>query len=217
MDHDIVPVLAIVLIFGAPVAAWIVSRVLRHQERMEYLRRGMMPPPDVGGRNFRKWYREVNSTGNAGPAPGAPIPPPWQAGPVVPPPRGYSGDDDPQCALFKGIRISLIGLAILIGVSFIGGSPFHPGPLALAGLIPMFVGIAQIIIALLSGAQLPGLGRSTFFVPPPGPGYGPRPGPPPPQQPGAAWQPGDAWPWGQQPGRAHLEELSKPPAPPDTR
>ena len=46
MDYDnLIPLVAIVFIFGAPIAAFIVSRVLAHQERMEMLRRGFVPPP----------------------------------------------------------------------------------------------------------------------------------------------------------------------------
>ena len=57
--------------------------------------------------------------------------------------------------LRRGIQVACIGLALLIGLSFIG---FHDGryvygPWLLGGLIPMFVDIAQIISAVLSGAQ----------------------------------------------------------------
>jgi|SRR5580658_4061210 hypothetical protein len=210
--EDITGALAIIFIFGAPVAAWIVSRVLRHQEQMEYLRRGMVPPPHVSGRAFRRWYREVNRTGATG------VPPPWPTTPTTPAAAPqmpyYPPGDDPQHALFKGIRTAIIGLGILLGVSFFGGTwgsaDFHGGPWLLLGLVPMFVGIAQIIIAVLSGAQLPGVGRTTFIPPPPpGPSAGPRQ-----PQPGAPWQPGGAW---QQPGRPHVEELSKPTPPPDRR
>ncbi|HTW86250.1 MAG TPA: hypothetical protein VMD91_19415 [Candidatus Sulfotelmatobacter sp.] len=210
--QDFTAVIAVFLIFGAPIAAWIVSRVLRHQEHMEYLRRGMVPPPSVGGRAFRRWYREMNQAGPAGQAV-----PPWQTGAPMPPPRAarYCGpDDDPQRALAKGIQTAMIGLAILIGLSFIGGTPgtsdFHGGPWLLGGLIPMFVGIAMIISALLAGAQLPG-GTRTTFVPPPPPGPGPG-GPQAPQD--IPWHPGSAW---HQPGRPHFEELSKPAPPPDKR
>ncbi|HXM08036.1 MAG TPA: hypothetical protein VN936_11245, partial [Candidatus Acidoferrum sp.] len=47
MENTVVPVIAIFIIFGAPIAAWIVTRVLAHQERMEMLRRGFVPPPDA--------------------------------------------------------------------------------------------------------------------------------------------------------------------------
>ncbi|MBV9408193.1 MAG: hypothetical protein JO164_05185 [Candidatus Eremiobacteraeota bacterium] len=126
-------------------------------------------------------------------------------------------EDDPQQALFKGIRLTLIGFAILLGLSFIGGG--HGGPWLLGGLIPMFVGIAQIIIALLSGAQLPGIQPGITLIPPPQP---PPPGSPPPPPGGwtngsAPGAPGAPPPWAQQPGRPHFEELSKPTPPPDVR
>jgi len=201
MHDDVVALFAIFCIFGAPVLAFVILRILAHAERIEMIRRGMVPPPSgfggMGGRRaWRAWQaQQGQNPWQMGPIPAAPV------RPTVP-----SADDDPQCALFKGIRLAMIGLAIFIGLSFIGGMPgtgdFHGGPWLLGGLIPMFVGIAQIIIALLSGAQLP-MGPRATFIPPPSP--------PPPPPPGAAAPPPSAW---QQPGR-RFEELSKPPSPPD--
>ena len=178
MSDNLVAGLAIMLIFGAPIAAWIVSRVLVHQERMEMIRRGVVPPP--GGMR------------------GMP-PPGWQAGPIPPPQAGkrgvYPGYEDTSCAqrqLRKGITVAFVGLAIFIGLSFIGmdDGRFTPGPWLIGGLVPTFVGIAQIINALLNGAQLPSFGAGNpsahsgnFGPPPPGP---------PPQTPAGpyAWRPG---------------------------
>jgi hypothetical protein len=220
MHHDdsIAAAFFFFFVFGAPVLAFIVSRVLRHHERIEMLRRGMMPP-EFDKRAYRAWRK----SGAPWPPPGAPWPPPGGAtqGPWAQPAATawpQRNDDDPQCALHKGIRIAAVGLALVIGLSFIGGTPgspdFRGGPWLLGGLIPMFVGIAQILIAVLSGAQLPGVqGRTTFIPPPHAP---PGPGAPPPQPPpnyGAAPPP----PWAQQPGRPRYEELSKPVQPPDVR
>jgi hypothetical protein len=94
---------------------------------------------------------------------------------------------------------------LLIGLSFIGyhsgDGPFgsatiHPGPWLLGGLIPMFVGVAQIIIALLSGATF---GAPRFGPPPPPPAGG--------QRTYGSSQPG-------QPGPRY-EELARPVKPPD--
>ena len=124
--------------------------------------------------------------------------------------RDYNAYDDPnsaQCTMHRGIVTTMVGFAILIGLSFIGyhagDGPFspatiHPGPWLLGGLIPMFVGIAQIIIGLLSGAAF------TFHTPQPGPGpYAPPPG----QRPDGAPQPGEPGP--------RYEELARPVPPPD--
>ena len=204
MDHNdsIVAIFAIFCVFGAPVAAFIVMRILAHRERIEMIRRGMAPPTGMfggGRRAWRTWQAQQQAQQGR----------PWQQGgpiPGAPPAAGYGDDDDPQCALFKGIRLAMIGLAIFIGLSFIGGMPgspdFRGGPWLLGGLIPMFVGIAQMIIALLSGAQFP-VGPRATFIPPPSP--------PPPPPPGASTPPPSAW---QQPGR-RFEELSKPVQPPD--
>jgi hypothetical protein len=214
MHHDeIAAVFGTMFIFGAPVLAFIIARVLRHQERIEMLRRGMMPP-EFDKRAYRAWRK----SGMAGPPPGGPAyaaHAPWQQpGPGTWQPRN---DDDPQCALFKGIRIAAVGFALVIGLSFIGGTPgapdFRGGPWLLGGLIPMFVGIAQILIAVLSGARIPGVQDRTTFTPPP---YAPPgPGAPPPQPPpGYGAAPPTPPPWAQ---RSPFEELSKPVQPPDLR
>jgi hypothetical protein len=76
----------------------------------------------------------------------------------------------------------------------------------------MFVGIAQILIAILSGAQLPGVQGRTTIIPPP---Y-PPPGAPPPQPPppGYGNAPPTPPPWAERP---RFDELSKPVQPPDLR
>ena len=215
-DDSIAAVFATMFIFGAPVAAFIVARVLRHQERLEMLRRGIMPPPDFDKRAYRAWRK----TGAPWPPPGGPAQTaqtPW----TQPTPESSwrpASDDDPQRALFKGIRIAAVGLALVIGLSFIGGTPgssdFRGGPWLLGGLIPMFVGIAQILIAVLSGAQLPGVQGRTTFIPPPYPPPGPGAPPPPQPPPGYGATPPVPPPWAERP---RFEELSKPVQPPDLR
>ena len=211
MNDNVVGALAVIMIFGLPISGWIASIVFRHQERMEMLRRGIIPPPTFDKSAYKAWKRS-----------GAPWPPPgagaaqqtpWTAQQPVPPPRWTAADDDPQRALFKGIRVALIGLAITVGLGWAFGG-YRGNPAILAGLIPMFVGIAQIIVALLSGAQLPGVMPQTTFIPPPPP---PGPGaPPPPPDSGFAGS-GPPPPWAQQPGRPRFEELSKPVPPPDVK
>jgi hypothetical protein len=171
---DFAAVLAIFCIFGLPIIAYIVVKVLAHQERIELIRRGYAPPP---GGNWKKAARQMGPMGPMG-GPTGPVPPPPYAGPAP----GMFDLDGPQRQLNKGIMVGLIGLAITIGMSFIGmdnsgplGTPgFHPGPELLFGLIPMFVGIAQIITAILGGAQIGTIGGARPFVPP---GSGPMPGP----------------------------------------
>jgi hypothetical protein len=200
MSDNSVAALAVLCIFGAPIAAFIVMRLLAHRERIEMIRRGMVPPPRSGG---REWQR-MNAQNVNVPPPGPP--PAWTPG---------SGDLDADRSLRKGIMLALIGVAILIGLSFIGydnNGPFnspelHPGPWLLGGLIPMFVGIAQIIVALLSGARL---GQ-------PGPAPPPYGGAAPPPYPGPAAAPG---PHVYEPEpRTHsgYEELKRPVPPPDRR
>jgi len=209
MSDNTVGALAIIFIFGGPVAAWIVMRVLRHRERMAMLQRGMMPPPDFANKDVYKAWR---GAGSPWPPPGAAPQPTWTPPPPAAP-AWTAPEDDPQRALFKGIRLALIGFAITagLGIAFHG---FSGNPAILFGLVPMFVGIAQILIAVLSGAQLPGVEGRTAFIPPPYPP--PGPGAPPPQPPPGygATPPPTPPPWAE---RSRFEELSKPVQPPDLR
>ena len=206
-DDSIIAITAIMFVFGAPVFAFVVSRVLRHHERLEMLRRGIVPPPEFDKRAYRAWRKS-----------GAPWPPPG-AGQAQAPwgaqaaPNWSASEDDPQRALYKGIRLALIGFAITMGLGIAFGG-YSGNPIILGGLIPMFVGIAQIIIAVLSGAQLPGVQPYMTYGPPP-PQPPPGPGAPPPPPPGYGAQPPHTPPpWAQRPP---FEELSKPVQPPDLR
>jgi hypothetical protein len=208
MSDNSVAALALMCIFGAPVGAFVVMRLLAHRERIEMIRRGMVPPPQMYANN--KSWKNANFGGPAGMGmqPPPQPPPAWVPGP--------NDTDAPDRSLRKGIMLALIGLAILIGLSFIGydrSGPFnspevHPGPWLLGGLIPMFVGIAQIIVAILSGARLGPLGGTS--VPPPYPGATSTP----PPYPGAAGK----HPYEPEP-RTHsgYEELKRPVPPPDRR
>jgi hypothetical protein len=207
--EDLIPLMGMLMVFGLPIGGWITIRVLQHRERMAMLARGIVPPPDD-----RAWRRMQRRGGQAW------TPPPWTAAGPAPVPPGYPVYDvqAAQCSLNKGIRTAMVGLALLIGLSFIGyhsgDGPFgtasiHPGPWLLGGLIPMFVGIAQIITALMAGAQFT-LMRPQ--VPPPnsGPtqrtyGSGPSNGNAPPPPP----YPSNSGP--------HYEELARPVKPPDVR
>lgn len=155
--EDLIPILAIICIFGLPIGGWVAIRVLQHQERMEMIKRGMMPPPA----GAEKWAAAAGT-------------------PAAQPGPNYAA----QAMLRKGIMTTFIGLALLIGLSFIGfhdgGNSWVPGPWLLGGLIPMFVGVAQVIGALMSGAEFPG-GRTTVI---PGPRFDAPPPPPPPPQSG---------------------------------
>jgi hypothetical protein len=206
MGDDVVACIAVVLIFGGPLAALVIWRVLAHQERIEMIRRGYIPPPDprmTGG-----WRR-----GGWGPGP---IPPP---GTTEQPMSGYGPPPPPgqfeyyaQAHLRKGIMLTMIGFALLIGLSFIGplSGIFFFGPWMLGGLIPMFVGIAQIINAILNGARLPGAWtgwgpQSSSFGPPPGRA----------QQQGTSGADPSSGPYGWRPGPQ--TEIPKPTQPPDRR
>jgi hypothetical protein len=123
----------------------------------------------------------------------------------------YEDAESAQGTLRSGVKTTMVGIALLIGLSFISYHPsefppFHPGPWLLGGLIPTFVGIAQIIIAIMSGA--------TFgIVRPIAPPYDMPHPPPPPPQPGRPFsgfsEPG-------QPGPRY-EELARPVPPPDRK
>lgn len=192
---DFVPAIAIIFIFGAPIAAFIVSRVLAHQERMEMLRQGIAPPP-----NAREMRRAMKHgwTPNAAPE-------------AAPNHYGYyPADYYPQHQLRRGMQVAFVGLALLIGLGFIGyrgDGTYVYGPWLLGGLIPLFVGIAQIIGGVLGGA--------TFGPPAARQQFGPSPGAPssPSREAGSA-MPGPAY-GGWRPGAT--PEIEKPASPPDYR
>jgi hypothetical protein len=197
MDSDnTVAAIAVVCIFGAPIAAWVISRVLAHRERMEMLQRGIIPPPNE--RDMRRAMKHG-----------------WVPGPSAGPAMNqyqYQTDFYAQHQLRRGIQVAFVGFALLIGLGFIGyrgDGTFVYGPWLLGGLIPLFVGIAQIIGAVLSGASfgVPAARRQFGPVPdassqqaerpaasamPPGPTYG-------------GWRPGP------------IPEIEKPASPPDYR
>ena len=199
MDDNIVAALAVTCIFGLPVMGWIVSRVLAHQERMEMLRRGVVPPPNA--RDMRRAMRHG-----------------WTPGAMQQDQANhydyYPQDFYAQQQLRKGMQVAFVGLALLIGLGFIGyrgDGTYVYGPWLLGGLIPLFVGIAQIIGAVLSGASFgPAAARQRF-----GPGSstsGPTSSPGP--QNAGAMPPGPAY-GGWRPGP--MPEIEKPASPPDYR
>jgi hypothetical protein len=198
MDYsDLIPLVAIVFIFGAPIAAFIVSRVLAHQERMEMLRRGIVPPPNP---------REMRRAMKYGWTPSAPAPGPAN-------PYAYETDFYAQRQLRRGIQVAFIGFALLVGLGFIGyhgDGRYTYGPWLLGGLIPMFVGIAQIVGAVLSGATIGPASTRERFGPTPAAGSGPTPG----GDPGATTPPGATY-GGWRPGG--IPEIEKPASPPDYR
>ncbi len=135
MDDNLIPVLGIICLFGLPMVGWILGRMMKHRERMEMLRMGIMPPPSGRGWKNRDRF-------DGGPTPT----PPWMArrGPMGGPQFNYNAYEDPnspQCTMRRGILTTMVGFAILIGLSFIGyrggDGPFvpasiHPGPWLLA-------------------------------------------------------------------------------------
>ena len=196
MDDNIVAALAITCIFGLPVMGWIVSRVLAHQERMEMLRHGVVPPPNA---------RDMRRAMKCGWTPDATHQDPSSQ-------YAYGQDYYAQHQLRKGMQVACVGLALLIGLGFIGyrgDGSFVYGPWLLGGLIPFFVGIAQIIGAVMSGASFsPAVARPRFGPPPPaGPSPGPRPET-------SATSPGPTY-GGWRPGST--PEIEKPASPPDYR
>jgi hypothetical protein len=183
IDDNVVAALAITFIFGAPCAVWLVTRILAHQERMEMLRRGVSPPPDS-----REWRRAMRRG--------------WVPQmPAGPHPANYDYDrEHAQYHLRRGLQVGFVGLALLIGLGFIGyrgDGTFVYGPWLLGGLIPLFVGIAQVVIALAAGATF-GAPQQQYIAPP-----GAAAGPPPTTSGG--WRPGS------------LPEIEPPVSPPDHR
>jgi hypothetical protein len=197
MDTDtLVPLFAIIFIFGAPMAALVITRWLAHQERMEMLRRGIVPPPSE---------REMRRAMKHGWMPSATVQDP--SNPYV----YYQADVYAQQQLRRGMQVAFVGLALLIGLGFIGyrgDGTFVYGPWLLGGLIPLFVGIAQIIGAVLGGASFGPPSARQRFGPPPGSGSGSASGT-------ASGAPSGPTYGGWRPGPT--PEIEKPTSPPDYR
>jgi hypothetical protein len=191
LADTLVPLFAFIFIVGAPVLAFIVSRVLAHQERIEMIRRGIVPPPNPRDmRRYAKYNARYGTT-----APGQP--------PEVNSQIYAYEQVAAQGQLRKGIVVAFVGLALLIGLSFIDIS--QPGPWLLGGLIPLFVGIAQIVIALMSGARFGAFG-APYNPPPPLNGYDATHQAPRDVTPGSyAYRPGST------------TELESPPTPPEVQ
>jgi hypothetical protein len=187
-DDNAVAALAVTLVFGAPCAVWLVTRLLSHQERMEMLRRGFTPPP-----NSRDWHRAMRRGW---------APPPSQAANGY----DYSANYAAQYHLRRGIQVAFVGLALLIGLGFIGyrgDGMFTPGPWLLGGLIPLFVGIAQVVSAVAAGASFGAPLSQQRMAPPPGAAPGPGVGAGTVRDTSGGWRPGS------------LPEIEPPVSPPD--
>jgi hypothetical protein len=162
MAELFIPLFAIFFLFGVPIIAFIIFRVLAHRERMEMIRHGL----DPGTRSSKDWQRAQTAARAYGP-------------------DAYAGSfskHSPQAALRKGATTAAVGFALLIGLSFIGyhdgplGSTIRPGPWLLGGLIPFFVGLAQVFIAVMSGALgTAGGAQRAYGQPAPAPGAVPPP------------------------------------------
>src|SRR5579864_8476024 len=197
---EFVGVVAILVVFGMPIAYLIAHRFYSHQERMAMIQRGMAPPIDP------KAAKRMSSTNSWGCCDSSSYAAAQMAGYD---PYGYA-EWQAQRSLRKGITLAMIGFALLVGLSM-GLGP--NGPWILGGLIPLFVGIAQIIIALLGGARFGSFG----LVTPPGPGISGPTGQPQYQQPPppfAGTRDVTPGPYAWRPGPT--TELEKPPSPPDT-
>ncbi|MBV8602921.1 MAG: hypothetical protein JO359_15260 [Candidatus Eremiobacteraeota bacterium] len=160
MDDNSIAALAVVCIFGLPIVGWILIRFMQHSERMAMIKHGIVPPQGNPGKwdAGARWASPHN---------------------VAPPDAAYNYEA--QIQLRRGIRTTFIGLALFIGLSFIGfrgDGSFVPGPWLLGGLIPMFVGIAQVISAVLAGAEF-SRPRPSTYAPQPPPSQPPPQAPPP--------------------------------------
>jgi hypothetical protein len=181
-------VVAVLVVIGLPMAYAMMRRHYDHQERMAMLARGLVPPPDP------RWARRAARHGWAVPGSGGAEPGFLQE----------AAQYRAQSLLRGGITVACVGMALLIGLSFI--DPGRPGPWLLGGLIPLFVGIAQILSAIISGAVI---GPAAVYRNAGSPPSGAAAEPPPAAAAGAPAQP----PYGWRPGLT--PELEKPPGPPD--
>jgi len=139
---------------------------------------------------------------------------PGLGGRVAQTPKATGAVEPAQITLMKGIRLTCIGFALTLGLSFVGihNGYWQPGPFLLGGLIPLFIGIAQVLVALVSGATLgPNFTRPNA-APPPYPASFAAPPPQAPPEPGTVTFDG---PYTYRPGST--EQLRPPSSPPERR
>lgn len=119
----LVAIVAIVVLIGLPILTWVLFRLLAHRERMAMIRHGYAPPD----------ARSLSA--------GARTP--------------YAPDPVANMQLRRGVSVAFIGLALLIGLSFVSyhDGRIDPGPWLLGGLVPLFVGLAQMVNAMIGGAR----------------------------------------------------------------
>ena len=189
-SETIIPIVAIFFVFGFPVVAWLIhrslefrERQLKYMERIEMIRHGVNPDAAAG----------TPATPHAtwpGMQPG--VRPPI-------PPQNFAGA---QNDLSRALILVAIGLAITVGLSFLGN-----GPWLIGGLIPLFIGLAKAMMALSAGAQLrfgPSFPPQTPPAPPPNANFADRPASPT-YEGSYTYRPGPT------------QELRPPPNPPDKR
>jgi hypothetical protein len=190
--ETIVPVVAIFFIFGFPVLAWLVHRALQsrerqlqYMERIEMIRHGMNP--------------DAGTPAAKSPAPEAPRGP-GGLGAMYGAQAGLS--KDAQTSLQRAMVLTAVGLAITVGLSFIG-----MGPWLIGGFVPLFIGLAKVLSALAGGAQFR-VGSSfppPTPPPPPNANFAERPSSPPTYEGSYTYRPGPT------------QELRPPPNPPTPR
>ncbi len=153
--ENVVEIFGIATAFGLPILlifAWLLRRTFVHRERMEMIRQGLVPDA-----------RAARARDAA---------------------AGYPAGGEPALVVLrKGIRLAFIGAALTIGLASIGwhDGELNPGPWLLGGLVPLFIGLSQIVTAMLSdptalAAVMRAFGRGGPPPPEPPP-Y--RPAPPP--------------------------------------
>ena len=159
--------IALVVIFGVfvmPMLTWLAFRSMAHKERMRMIEQGYTPGGTAWHGGARPWSYAAPPPGPAA-APSAPHP-----GAMVPP-RWKRDCADPMSQFRGSLTLIAVGLAVTVGLSFIGF-----GPWLIGGLVPLFIGLARAAALILSGVVVPAPG--TPYMPPPQMGA-PPPSPPP--------------------------------------
>jgi len=177
--ENVVAIVGIVAVFGLPILlifAWLLRRTFVHRERMEMIRQGLVP--DARAARVRD-----------------------------PAAAGYPPGGEPALVVLrKGIRLAFIGAALTIGLASIGwhDGELNPGPWLLGGLVPLFIGLSQIVTAMLSDPTALAAVMRAFG----------RGGPPPPPPPAYRQTPPQAGPYTYRPD--DTEPLRRPGQPPRT-
>jgi hypothetical protein len=174
MTGVLVTFIIFVLFPGIILGFILISRYLRYKETQTMIEHGIMPPPPQPVMPIMPPAMPPQPPPMVPPPYAAPMPPPMAAMPVMPPPMPQRPS---RAQLTWGFVLTGVGLGLTLAlwpIGWIANSasgesgvhfPLGLGPWMLAGFIPLFVGLALILVHVISQPER-GVQRAHPGLPP---------------------------------------------------